>query len=583
MANMQQFLNQSSKLDLLVLLGKIIVIVFASSYLLGNFVPFYEGNDSYTLATIAMKISNGEYVDTNELLQKTGNIEFIPGDWSLSLDGKHTFPLGPIGYHFFTGMFYSLGNNFALFYLGPLIGILFLIASERVATKLFNKNVGFLTLLFLATNHLFYRSASHLQVDVIFSLFFILGCYFLVTFLKTPSSAKIFISSSFFVLATLMRINGIIVFPIEIIIFSIFFILNKKSFSFYNSNKLHISQKTFSLILISMIIPWVVFFSFYFGYNEIFFDDPFTNYAVQQRGYENTDAKTESLLLIEGKHYENIKQYSKYLLPYQFPAIESSTFSQLDNILGAFWIGLVALGILFFSLGISFKQKQHRKTLIIFVLMILGTLWFFASVTSEDRAQQGVPGRYVMPAFTLFYMIIGFLLVSSFQKSLKFKNSKFLLGKTYRISLIVVLGIFFSGSIFFIPPTELIKTNSFEFKNPYEFVENHPPLLEGLDENSVILAIKTDRILEYNVIPFHMIPIERGGTEDSIILLKDVILDGYDVFIFKQPTTSLEKSMLSNLTEKHGFIFKDYSSSFCKVSLMDEQNLENSDSVCLKN
>ena len=147
MANMQQFLNQSSKLDLLVLLGKIIVIVFASSYLLGNFVPFYEGNDSYTLATIAMKISNGEYVDTNELLQKTGNIEFIPGDWSLSLDGKHTFPLGPIGYHFFTGMFYSSGNNFALFYLGPLIGILFLITSERVATKLFNKNVGFLTLL----------------------------------------------------------------------------------------------------------------------------------------------------------------------------------------------------------------------------------------------------------------------------------------------------------------------------------------------------------------------------------------------------------------------------------------------------
>ena len=80
-----------------------------------------------------------------------------------------------------------------------------------------------------------------------------------------------------------------------------------------------------------------------------------------------------------------------------------------------------------------------------------------------------------------------------------------------------------------------------------------------------------------------MIPFERGGTEDSIILLKDVILDGYDVFVFKQPTTSLEKSMLSNLTEKHGFIFKDYSSSFCKVSLMDERNLENSDSVCLKN
>ena len=169
-----------------------------------------------------MKISNGEYIDTNELLEKTSRSEFIPGDWAKTLDEKHTFPLGPVGFHFFTAFFYVLGNNYALFYLGPIFGILFLFFSERVATKLFNSNVGLLTLLFLATNHLFYRSALHLNVDVIFSLFFVVGSYFFIKFLKEPNQTKILIASTFFVFATLMRVNGVIVFPIEIIIFLLY-------------------------------------------------------------------------------------------------------------------------------------------------------------------------------------------------------------------------------------------------------------------------------------------------------------------------------------------------------------------------
>ena len=581
---MLQFSKKNhSKTDSIVILVKIAVFIFVAIYLFGNFIPFYEGNDSYTLATIAIKISNGEYIDTNELLEKTNRFEFIPGDWAKSLDDKHTFPLGPVGYHFFTAFFYLLGNNYALFYLGPIFAILFLFFSERIATKLFNSNVGLLTLLFLATNHLFYRSASNLNVDVIFSLFFVVGSYFFIKFLKDPDQTKIFIASTFFVFATLMRVNGIIIFPIEIIIFSLYFIVNKKSIKKLNFKHIQLPTKKLYLFVLFMLVPWIIFFSFYFGYNQIFFDDPLTNYAIEQRGYENTDAKLTSLFLIEDKHFENLKQYSKYLLPYQFSAMEKQLFDQFNNIFGTFWLGLLSLGVLFSSLIVAFKIKSHRIELLVFTALILGTLWFFASVTSEDRATFGVPGRYILPVSTVFYMILGFLLVTIFTKLNNFRNfTSGNTGKFLQISMIVGLGLFFFAAMYFTPPSELIKTNSLEIKNPILLAQDHPPDREGLTDTSVIISIKTDRVLEYDVIPFRITTID-DDPEDSIKLLNRTVLEGYSVYIFKKPTTQLEKELFISLAENHGFIFTDYSKSFCKVTLQENHNLESktSDSICL--
>ena len=575
-----------SKIDLIVILIKIAVLIFAAVYLFGNFIPFYEGNDSYTLATIAIKISNGEYIDTNELLENTNRSEFIPGDWAKTLDGKHTFPLGPVGYHFFTAFFYFLGNNYALFYFGPICGILFLIFSERIATKLFNSNIGLLTLLFLSTSHLFYKSASHLNVDIIFSLFFVAGSYFFIKFLKDPNQTKIFIASTFFVLASLMRVNGIIVFPIEIIIFSLYFIINKKSIKKLNFRHIKLPTKKLYLIVLFMIIPWIVFFSFYFGYNQIFFDDPLTNYVIQQRGYESTDAKLSSIFLIEDKHFENLKQYSKYLLPYQFPAMEKQLFDQFNNIFGTFWLGILSLVILFSSLIIAFKTKNHRIELLVFTTLILGIIWFFASITSEDRAIYGVPGRYILPASTVFYMVLGFLIVTIFTKLNNFRNFPSVnTGKFLQISMIVLLGLFFFAAFYFTPPSELIKTNSYEIKNPILLAQDHPPNREGLTDSSVIMSVKTDRVLEYSAIPFAILPNERGFmNNNSSLLLDEIILDGYDVFIFKKATYPSEKKIISELIEQNGFILKDYSKSFCKISIHDKNYPDHliDEKICLK-
>ena len=73
---------------------------------------------------------------------------------------------------------------------------------------------------------------------------------------------------------------------------------------------------------------------------------------------------------------------------------------------------------------------------------------------------------------------------------------------------------------------------------------------------------------------------EEGSSQESIDLLKDIIQEEYDVFIFKKPTTSLEKGLFNNLVDNHGFVMKDFSQSFCKVTLIENTKSEISDSIC---
>jgi hypothetical protein len=588
---LNQFLVPPSTLDRVLYITKIAIIVFVGVYLFGNFIPFFDGNDSYTLATIAIFLSENHFITTNELFEETGRSEFVPGDWFQTIDKKHFFPGGAAGYHYFISFLYIIGNNFSLFYLSPILGIIFLITSERVATKLFDKYVGLLTLLFLSSNHFFFRGSLSLGVDVLFSLFFVIGCYFLIKFFEDSNPKKILLASLFFVFATFVRINGIFYFPIEIFILISIFVFYRKFYLKNNSKKFfsvmyynfsNTDKKKIFQISLLVISPWIIFLFFWFGYNEYFFGDPFTNYAIEQRGYENTDAKLSSLWNIEQKHFENFKQFSKYLLPYQFPALEKQLFDQFNYIFGTFWLGIISLFLLILSFMISLKIKQHRIKLFIFITFIIGTVWFFASVTTEERASYGVPGRYMMPVFTIFYMIMGFTIVTIFRKLNKFQNSSLNnVGKLLKISMLFLLSIFFITAFYFTPPSELLKDENFEIKNPFTLSEGHPPKSKEMTNNDVIMAIKTDRILEYGAIPFRILPINEDPST-SIELLKNLINNKYEIYIFKTPTSIHEKELFTSLTNDHNFIFKDHSQTFCKVFLSDSLNPTSiSDTVCL--
>ena len=582
-------LSMPDKINIL----KIILIGFVGFYLIANFIPYYETSDGYTLASIGIKLSQGEYAITNELLEKTGRFEFKPGDWANTVDPTVAVPLGPIGFHFWAAFVYLTTGNFGLFYFGPISGIILLIVTDRVSTKLFGKTIGLLSILFLATNHIFLRSALSFQTESISTIFFLLGFFLMIKFLKTKSNSTIFLTSIFFVISTLIRISSAIYFPAELIFIISYFIFVKykrKKAKKYISNKhikfnKNIFSNSFSKKLVLIFLPWLVFLAFWFGYHETFFGDPFTTQIIIQRGEGTTDKELSSFLEIESRHYENVKQYSKYLLPYQFPAMESSIFSNLDYLIGKFWLGIVSLLILFSSIIISIKTKDHRKEIIAIAFFIISTVWFYAALTSEDRASFGVPGRYMFPAFILFYMVLSFLIAKFYSIHIISNGFRKFFAKSFKIGIIISLGLFFATSMYFAPYGNAIIENNFHFKDPFKLSINHPPLLEGISKNSVIVALKTDRILEYDVIPFQIVPIDdKKAPADSISLLTEIINDDYSVYVFKTPTTIHEKIILQDLVDNHNFILQDYSESFCTIKIKTNENtLKQSDPVCLLN
>ncbi len=365
---------------------KILIILFVGIFLIGNFNPYFEGVDSYSYALTAKQFSQGHLFYTNSLIP-LGFEELLPPDMLLTNDGINLLWAGYAGFFGLTTLSYIVAGNYGLFYLGPIAGILFLITAERFSSHFFGKYVGLLTLLFLSTNHLLYRSALNLQTESIFTIFFLLGCFFLIKFFQRKVITYLLISSSFFVFTTLLRTNGIIYFPIELFLITIFVILcwkkpkifmNIKLFKNFNCTHF-LTKKNIFKIFLFILIPWIIFFTFYFSYYGNFFGDPFTNNVIIEKG-ESTEVKTSSLISFEAKNFENLKQYSKYFLPYQFPRIidTSSSFSEINQILGNNWLGILSLLLLFSFLSLSLLKKNHRMTFIIFTLIILGTIWFFS-------------------------------------------------------------------------------------------------------------------------------------------------------------------------------------------------------------
>jgi hypothetical protein len=568
-------------LNIIVSTSKISLILFLAIYLIGNFNPYFEGNDSYSYALTAKYFSQGFFSYTNPLFV-TGEEEFFPHDMLRINEGKDAVYAGPIGFFGLTSIAYILAGNYGFFYLGPILGIILLVVSERISTNLFGKYVGFLTLLFLSTNHLLFRSALNLQTENIFTICFLVACYFLIKFFRTNNNYYVLGVSTFFVVATLIRSNGIIYFPIELTLLLGFFIilqfkskipLSKINLNFIIFQKYQlINSRKLAKIFVLALIPWILFFVFYFSYHAYFFDDPLTNRVVLRQGVENTDVKLNSLLIINEKNYENVKQYSKYILPYQFPRIVDTSptlFSNVNHSLGENWLGLFAFSSLSFFLFFSIWQKNNRLSMIIFSAMIFLTIWGFSSITTESRALKGVPGRYMFPAFSLYYMILGIMIVNFIKYSNFKKQIYFKIFTGFKIIFILILTIFFLSAFNFSPPIQAIYDNEFHIQNPIIFDERYPLDKEGLSSNDVLISVGFEA-MDYGFIPFKSHIQNDTMSQKSLFLLKTTLTDGYDVYTMKKPYQSKDKIIYSSIANHSDFTIIDHSNSFCKVVLVSQ-------------
>ena len=581
----------NNKINLILLITKIAIITFSAYSVTANFLPFYEGANPYFYGVNSVLFANGQFSVTSELMQETGWSEIIPENWLLTDHGT-AVPMSGTGLMAIGSLFYLIGGYYGLFYLAPISFIILLIASERISSKLFGNYVGFFTLLTIATSNLLFRNSIEFQTESIFSLFILVGVFYLIKFLKTKNNYFLLLSTIIFTLSTWFRLNGLIALPLEIGIISIYFIslilIEKKSSM--NKNKIKsksqqitkkIKNKKILKIFLIIIISWSFFLISHTIYYEYNFGSPLANYGDVKK-LKNYDTSISDIFKFESKDYENIKQFSKYLLPYQIPAVYNNLDENFENTIGKNWIGLISIGSLLSIMVISLLTKDKRTEILTLIIFICSIVWFFSSITTEYRAEQGVPGRYMLPAFVLSTMIFGYFLQKIIEISIN-KNKVILkrLVRFSKINLIIILGVFFILAFYFSNPVQIIIEEGWQFKNPEEFSKKYPLNLEGLSNDSVVITMIGVRAVEYGLISFS--PIENGEiSSDSIKLLEKIINDGHDVYAFKIPFIEFEKNMYNNLINEHGFILKEYSKTFCKVELSSSENLV-SDLSCMNN
>ena len=569
----EKYAKNSNKLEKnFVKITKIVIIVFISFSILGQFVPFFEGSNSYFYGMASILFVEEGVTVPNPLLEKYETNEFLVENW-LRTDQNEMTPMSGNGLIALGGIAYLFGGYFALYYLSPILFIILLIVSERIATKLFGKYAGLITLILLSASNLLFRNSIQLHTESLFCLLFVLGMYFLIKFGRTNQSHLILISSIFFAFSSTVRLSGIILFPIEIIILTAFMINN------YFKNRKIKNKQSKNLISLSLaIIPWIIFFLIFAYGNIATTGDPFVTYGTLNEGHTKVfESSPSALITFEKSDFENIKQYSKYLLPYIFAGGFNNIDNNYEDILGDNWIGLLPLIIFGLILIYSYKSKNKKLEIFVMMLLIAGIVWFYSSITSEELGEIGVPGRYVLPAFVLSSMLFGYAIEQIF---INIRKKNELKSRIIQGSLISILFLFVIISYSFTPAVTMLEQDNY-FKNPFDYEKEFPLEDEAINKNSIILTPIGSRAQEYDTTAFNPI-ITNGTYANSIKLLENIIQEGYDVYTFKVPFTKSEKNIINNLIDEYGLVLKEYSTTFCKIELSINEKII-SDENCINN
>ena len=587
---------------------KITIIVFASIALVGNFIPYYNGNDTLVYAATAINLADGSYGFTNELLKESDGEEFLPRVYAKSIHDT-AIPFASSGMTILTTFSYLVAGYYGLFYQGPIIAIVFLIVSERIATKLFGGLAGLITLVLLVTDLWILKAGAGLMTDIIFSLFLILGFFFLIKFFQEGKSKLILFSSIFLATSAFFRYNGMITFPIEFFLFIAFLLFQRfqqtksqftktnNGFSEIKVSKIRINiPKSF----IYLIIPWIVYFAFWFSFNAYFFDDPLTNlyeqtphvtgqFSTQIPGTDRPDL-IPSLLTFDSNRSEWIQFYAVAIIP---DALNSSLqkispwtdSEQNKNLLGS----IFSFGILLSGLGISLYQRNKRLEIIVILSFILVFVLIFSTsyLTYIDLRD-----RFVVPVLSLSFMIFGFIIYQIWKVSLgrilENKPKKFL--KIFKVGLLIPLIVLVIGILYDNKKIQDYLESGITFNDPAEFTKRFP--LEKLPEKSIIVESSGIRTLEYNAIYFNpgikpwALTGEQPDTksQESIQKLKNLMMEGYEVYSFKNQLYDKDPPYFRFLEKNHSIILNDYSDTFCKMKIIDNQivGFDNatSDDIC---
>jgi hypothetical protein len=580
--------------SLLVNTLKISILILMTIVLLGFFNPFYEyPNNAKIYGYQSMVIASGNYEYQNKWLYETGYWEFVPAALVKTQHDTgipNILPLFPaIG-----AFFYKIFGLSGLFYLNPIITILFLIISERVTTKYFGKYVGLLTLIFLSTNEMTFWVGSSLLTSMIFSSFFMMGVYFILKYLRSKSYTHILLMSIFFTLAAFIRPNGIIFVPVGLLTIVSFLIIE----NYFRKNefkKIQFTIKSIGKITCYGISPWLIFVIFMLSFNQYYFGDPTTTFY-------NVPGLPQELLSEENDAYEinfeRFERYAGHFLPFPLDRVaaslnygETSASTQFEEIIemvkGIPYISHIGLSI-FFVIGLalffSFKNKMMRIELSVFSIFIFAFMIFY-SLNYITIGRQGA-ARDMMPVFPLFYTMLGYVIVKILKKSMTTNSKKSRMSiKFFKMVIITVLVIFIPTSFYFADYSQIIKNEGMKIKNPILLSEKLPIIKDNISKDDIIVTVyEFDMVSRYGATvftPYNPLDIDDPLHIQMISKLNTILEDGEtNVLVFKDPHDKREKKFHMILNNNHEYVLKNYSDQFCKLELKNEQNI--TDKICIK-
>ena len=608
-----QGLKFEKKSDIFLNIGKISIVTFFAIMIFGHFVPYFENTpNSYVYGLQSMRFFEGPWDYSNELLTENGEWHFVPGSWKKTIHDT-AVPKFPPGLPFLGSIFYNVGDIAGLFFIGPIFAVVLLIISERIATNLFGKYVGFLTLLFLATNGYIFTVGQHLLTDNIFAILTTVGFFYVIKFLYNRDYRLLLFASGCLSLSPFFRLSGIIFLPIEIIIIATFFVFlliknNEKINSKFNN--LRIADLSKSIIVIG--IPWLIFILFFISFNNYYFGDPFITFYNIPGDHWVKPGTGNFLSIFEptSSNLETIERYSNSILPYplyRIQILDLDTISQerddiltssllvfASGIVGKNILGFISLAIISLTITYSFISKNKKFELIIFGFVIVTSIIFW----SANHVQQGrdsFMNRYMLYTFPIFSMMFSFLIMKilTLQKFEIRNTVQRKISKIVKIFVLIILVMFLIIAIYNSAPSQLIKSET-EFQNTNEVLKYYPLDFEGLDEDSIIVGGIGSKVLDYGAIPFNSnigqklrVGFNADTVDTSMINnLNSLIQNEHRVFLFKEIKSPNEKPLRENLVEIHNFKFIDFSDSFCQIKLMNDEEIKNptklkeSDEIC---
>ena len=614
----QQLLEKERQSGLLVNIAKIAIIFFVGLFLIGFFFPFYEyPNDSRGYGLHSIRLSNGEYEYTNELLESTGKWEYVPGS-QIKTENNSSIPDSMPGLAAIGSVTYLIGDKVGLFYLGPIVMISILITSERIATYCFGRYVGLLTLIFLAANEFVFLIGRGFLTSNFFVLSFLFGTFFLIRFLRERRSIDILLASIFFTIPTFFRLNGIMLVPTELLIVAGYFFLQtikevkfqkntkeKRSFSKYLYRKFlrRKTVKIFGLIL----IPYIIFLAFFASFNVHYFDDPLTSIYNREGvpGKDQSVTELKNFFIIDANRVEH---YFNHFMPYPINRVNSlvndydmtqeqvtdpfgSTIlefvNEISQKIGGLNLGILSFLILTISCLVAIRSKKGDLEISVFSVLIFAVILFYSTILLSWNRQGS--GRDVLPLYPLFYMILSYLIIRILQMNFsnKIKYNFNSIKKTAKVILLAALIIFIPVSFFYADYSQIIKKNGLNFKDPFILADGFPiSTIEEIPKNGIVLThYHSHSVIAYGAMTFRATALGENVNEsvyqEMLETMKETVTKGYQIYAFKEPVLESERDFQVELVTKTQFVLKEYSENFCEL-ILDETSLGKNDEGCLK-